>query len=551
LQEGDNAFNVTAADAAGNQSAQAAVIITYQPPSEVVGIRLAWDPVNARQDFQYYVLYWGTSSRNYPFNSIDNSDDVTKDGDTAVIVTNLIKDRIYYFAVNAVYEGGESEYSNEAAIPSITFPSQDFVVDETTRPLGTAESSSAQKGASWSKEIDFTGFQDSVVNLTAVSTGATSKAVRGAYTETSDETPPESQVVNAPGNENGPISIDWTASDDRNTDSTALWYKKGADGVWADTGLDAQPGSGGTYAYTPKHGDGDYYFATRAVDTAGNQEAEPTGSGDAVTHYDTTPPALPVITTNLGNTYLTRDPSITLNGTCTDDVAAIYINKSGKSVAYKAGENTWTYQEESGYSNEAAIPSITSPQDNFIVDGVSEAAYPLSGTAAELAAVEIFANDISLGTITSSSAQEGARWSKKVDFTSVGEGQIALTAISTGATSDGVTGLYNAGELDETPPVSDATASEYVNVASIPVVWTAWDDISGVAVTELWYKKEFDGAWQDTGLFHQKGNGGVYIYQPEEGDGTYYFATRSEDNAGNRESRPAGNGQTSRQSGSC
>ncbi len=676
LQEGDNAFNVTAADAAGNQSAQATVIITYQPPSEVVGIRLVWDPVNARQDFQYYVLYWGTSSRNYPFNSIDNSDEVTKDGDTAVIVTNLIKDRIYYFAVNAVYEGGESEYSNEAAIPSITFPSQDFVVDETTRPeaytisgtaaelasveilandlsLGTAESSSAQKGASWSKEIDFTGFQDSVVNLTAVSTGATSKAVRGAYTETSDETPPESQVVNAPGNENGPISIDWTASDDRNTDSTALWYKKGADGVWADTGLDAQPGSGGTYAYTPKHGDGDYYFATRAVDTAGNQEAEPTGSGDAVTHYDTTPPALPVITTNLGNTYLTRDPSITLNGTCTDDVAAIYINKSGKSVAYKAGENTWTYtgilqegdnifsvtaadtlgnvsdktsiivtyqpvptnevmgvtlewdpvtapdfdhyvlywgessraysfdsednsedivvnsetsytvtnlergriyyfgvmavyaQEESGYSNEAAIPSITSPQDNFIVDGVSEAAYPLSGTAAELAAVEIFANDISLGTITSSSAQEGARWSKKVDFTSVGEGQIALTAISTGATSDGVTGLYNAGELDETPPVSDATASEYVNVASIPVVWTAWDDISGVAVTELWYKKEFDGAWQDTGLFHQKGNGGVYIYQPEEGDGTYYFATRSEDNAGNRESRPAGNGQTS------
>jgi len=96
---------------------------------------------------------------------------------------------------------------------------------------------------------------------------------------------------------------------------------------------------------------------------------------------------------------------------------------------------------------------------------------------------------------------------------------------------------------DTVAPSSSATAPTYEN-STISIYWTASDAISGVASTQLWYKKA-GGTWADTGLTAQTGTSGTFRYDPTEGDGTYYFASRSTDNAGNVEAALSGDGDDS------
>jgi len=190
-----------------------------------------------------------------------------------------------------------------------------------------------------------------------------------------------SSSATAPTYENSTIPIDWTASDATSgVASTQLWYKK-ADGTWADTGLTAQTGTGGTFLYSPTEGEGTYYFASRSTDNAGNVEAAPSGDGDDSTIYDITPPEPPVITTNEGNDYSTPDSSITLSGTCAADTNGIYVNGSTDGVTYTAGETSWTYTgtlesgentfeitAEDAAGNVSDVDLITVTVDNFRPD---------------------------------------------------------------------------------------------------------------------------------------------------------------------------------------
>jgi len=157
-----------------------------------------------------------------------------------------------------------------------------------------------------------------------------------------DATAPSSTAT-APAYGNAALSITWTASDvTSGVALTQIWYK-GPGGTWANTGLDAQTGAIGTFSFTPTDGDGTYYLATRSTDNAGNLETEPTGDGDDSTIYDTVSPDSPVIATNSGDDYSTTDSSITLEGTCSGDTVAIYVNGSADGVTYITGENSWTY----------------------------------------------------------------------------------------------------------------------------------------------------------------------------------------------------------------
>jgi len=54
--------------------------------------------------------------------------------------------------------------------------------------------------------------------------------------------------------------------------------------------------------------------------------------------------------------------------------------------------------------------------------------------------------------------------------------------------------------VDATNPTSTATSPEYENGATISVTWEASDATSGVASTQLWYKKGAGGTWTNTGL---------------------------------------------------
>jgi hypothetical protein len=93
-----------------------------------------------------------------------------------------------------------------------------------------------------------------------------------------------------------PIQVSWVATDTHSgVGQQALWVKAGEEGTWAESGLTAQADTPGFFLYPPA-GQGTYYFATVAVDRAGNAEAEPTGEGDARTFCETWQRAyLPVV----------------------------------------------------------------------------------------------------------------------------------------------------------------------------------------------------------------------------------------------------------------
>jgi hypothetical protein len=102
--------------------------------------------------------------------------------------------------------------------------------------------------------------------------------------------------------------------------------------------------------------------------------------------------------------------------------------------------------------------------------------------------------------------------------------------------------------IDTTEPTSSATDLTYENGATISIDWSASDTTSGVASTELWYKGP-GGTWANTGLDAQTGESGTFSYsltgEEEVEEGTYSFATRSTDNAGNVEEEPSGEGDIS------
>jgi hypothetical protein len=192
---------------------------------------------------------------------------------------------------------------------------------------------------------------------------------------------------------------------------------------------------------------------------------------------------------------------------------------------------------ESDYSNEVASSvAITSPEENFYINATDDAAYTITGVAdAAYATVEVYAGDSLLGMV---SADGERTWSLVADFTHYAEGEIILTARSDGLISDAVTGTY-----DRTAPTSEAIVADEGD-GGIEIEWNAADECSGVASTRLWCKSP-GGTWSDTGLQAQTGTAGSFSYTPADGEGTYSFATRATDAAGNVQDEPSGCGDCS------
>ncbi|MCD6554886.1 MAG: Ig-like domain repeat protein, partial [Anaerolineae bacterium] len=100
-----------------------------------------------------------------------------------------------------------------------------------------------------------------------------------------DNVPPTSSMDAPTYAVTSPIIITWTASDDAKY--TYLYYRYGETGDWHDVTFSSA--RSGTFEFEPTDGDGHYYFATVAMDEAGNAEAI-ASDGKALTIYDTTPP---------------------------------------------------------------------------------------------------------------------------------------------------------------------------------------------------------------------------------------------------------------------
>jgi sugar lactone lactonase YvrE len=102
-----------------------------------------------------------------------------------------------------------------------------------------------------------------------------------------DTLPPVSAASAPETTHVAPIRVTWVATDTHSgVETVALWVKIGDGGTWTDSGLSARAGGMDFFLYEPA-GEGLYYFATLALDQAGNAEAEPTGDGDARTRCQT------------------------------------------------------------------------------------------------------------------------------------------------------------------------------------------------------------------------------------------------------------------------
>jgi len=106
-----------------------------------------------------------------------------------------------------------------------------------------------------------------------------------------------------------------TGESESDIDRVSLYYKFG-DGAWQDTGLFVRAPSGG-FTFTPEDGDGHYYFATRARDTAGNEEQLPQ-QADCVTVFDTVGP-----TSASSCEDLTNQPQVAIAFEASDTLSGI------------------------------------------------------------------------------------------------------------------------------------------------------------------------------------------------------------------------------------
>ena len=89
-----------------------------------------------------------------------------------------------------------------------------------------------------------------------------------------------------------PIQVGYSGAQDTangGLKAVHLWFKKGASGTWADSGLTSATASG-SFTFTAVTGDDTYYFGVQAEAVNGKTTLAVQGSGDTATIFDTTLP---------------------------------------------------------------------------------------------------------------------------------------------------------------------------------------------------------------------------------------------------------------------
>ena len=289
--------------------------------------------------------------------------------------------------------------------------------------------------------------------------------------------------ASSPDYANSPPAVSSFATDGASgVFGVGLWVKYGSDGTWADTGMSNRGQGASSFDYTPAHGDGVYYFATVAEDWGGNTETIPTGSGDDSTVYDTTVPA-------------------------SDASSSEFDNGGDISVG-------WT-----------VVDATSGPRSTALWVKVGSGGSWVNTSLTQMGAS---------GSFSYTPAQ--------------GEGTYYFATAATDNADNAESPPSGSGDdstiYDTTSPSSTASSPCYDNGGDIAVSWASSDDRSGVGATALWVKYGSVGTWTDTGLT-QTGSSGGFYYTPTQGDGTYFFATTSTDNAGNVEAHPTGLGDAS------
>ena len=130
---------------------------------------------------------------------------------------------------------------------------------------------------------------------------------------------------------------------------------------------------------------------------------------------------------------------------------------------------------ESGYSNEVQTFYISSPQDGFIINSNNYTAFNVSGRAAAGVSVDIYSDDVLIGTVMP--IADGS-WSININFDGVTEGQIVLRAET--YTTEIINSNTVDGTLDYTAPAPPSIPQNLsAEVMSSNQINLDWDDVDG------------------------------------------------------------------------
>lgn len=301
-----------------------------------------------------------------------------------------------------------------------------------------------------------------------------------------DTTAPEpGTAVSPPFASASPVMVEYAGATDNGSGvaEVALWARR-VGGNWAPVPGAVASGESGAFAFEPE-GDGQYFFALRARDRAGNESPEPVVTQTA-TFFDTEAP----------------DPGA-LVAPAHDDTAPITVTYSGASDGDGSGLATvrlFVRKGEGGAWIDSGLAS-TSASGIFRYRGMTGSDTYYFATVAEDRA----------GNASPLPAGDGMA--------------------STNYNTD-----FSAGEL-ESPP--------YATESPILVTYSGARDLRSEAEVQvhLWVKRGEDGDWADTGLV-ESGEQGVFAFEALDGDGPYHFSVQAENAAGERTAAPEGQGKT-------
>ncbi len=438
---------------------------------------------------------------------------------------------------------------------------------------------------------------DGAGNREAVPSGSVAAGQDFMY----DANPPASEVDGCPAQANGTFSVHYTATDGTGSglNFVNLWYRKDG-GSWVYQ-ASCGASTSGYCSFTPSGGSGIYYLATRAQDLVGWQEAEPDGSGDCQTLYDTTEPTS-TITDPPGPGYYNAVAVSTIRGSASDgggsgllkvEVKIKYDNTGQywNGISWQAGEawleadgtTNWSYPGPWQNGNSYTIWSraednahvVQDPPDSvqFVYDDLSPTSAIVSpgdgGYRASLNEISGTASDASTGGTgvvavdVSIRREDGRYWDG--DSWSTTESWLAVTGGSSwtfhsdgvdwlsgyqytvrsraedGASNEEIPGAGHSFSWDGVPPWSWVSPPADQVGGNISMLFNTGDTGgSGVDFTRLWVR--FDGgSWADNGLTDDSTTG-FFTYVPTSGAGSYCFQSIARDVAGNTESGPSGDG---------
>ncbi|MBN2208499.1 MAG: S8 family serine peptidase [Candidatus Coatesbacteria bacterium] len=344
-----------------------------------------------------------------------------------------------------------------------------------------------------------------------------------------------------------------------------LWYRfDQAEWRESDVALSA---ASDTLQFTFEDGEGPYDFWVQAEDMAGNTTGEPQAPQASVTH-DSTPPAssctAPEFATEAQITVLFEahdalsdrvftELRYSLNGgqwkALPNPVEGFEGEFSFAAPADGSFEFKTITTDLAGNSEPGnKAPGCVTVHDTHAPSSTCEAPQLSAST---LATIEFSASDETSGVLRTAlwASYEGGEF-EETSLTAEGETGEFEFALLLG---DGTYSFYTICEdvagnvehqkdtpdasliLDTSAPDSTCVGPLYATHAFI-LTFATGESASDIDEVWLYYKFE-DGAWLDTGLSVSAPSGG-FTFNPQDGDGYYYFATRARDKAGNEEEQP-------------